>query len=588
MEELIIEIIDCPTNSYKLRADGIRAYYDEALVNANEFYLHFFEEVYEKLMFNDFNILWTPDTLSTNDIDPKDGFWAMEYFFFNTELISLLSDKYKITIVDNTSQEFRNQEELYKFIRSHGIRFSINKRKDESKTFKNSLKKLVKGSLRNFFTGLMNILQFLKKEYSERYADPQDLFRNDTKKKIIYLTIPPIGGMSIKDYLQWRYSSLFKQLKYHEERGNKVVLVSTKNFIDSDKFDYPLINTFWLLTKGERLKIAVTSLFLKVRTKLFIWLELMRPGNTSLEKYFIKNIPTKLYYAYKEHVAFDKLFKTYGSGLLIMKGPIVYKGACIHNYNARKYGVRVLSIAGRVLTSTRLTNCFLNLHRDGRFPAVLPHSMMLSDKISTESIRKQSEDIDIHPVETAQKTISENGSVHKPFTITLALQKRNEMEDMIDTVISSIRGMENIVLKLKLHPDFPMHPSLERKYGKNTFVNILPIETSLSDTVEMSDICITAYSTSAFEFARKMKPIVWINYVTLNSLFFTDVRKKVGLTVNDEDDLKDIIKRMKTDEVFYNEQRKSHYSQLKDVIYESGEYIYDSFNSIINKELKKI
>lgn len=589
MDKLKLHIVHCPTNHYKLSGEGIAEHYEEALKEGNQLYLDLYSKVYKGLMFKDFNTLWTPDTFSKNDIDPKDGFWAMGYFFFTVALLRILSKKSKLEIVDKTPSEFRNQKHLFRFLKEEGIKYSVNKEKRQQTSFKSSVRKFVMGSIRDIIKSKDKSIDFLKKEFLDGDDETIQRFGNDKNDAYIYLTIPPIGNMSVKEYLQWRYYALFKHLKPHEKKGNRVLLIGTKEFKDSDEFEYPFINAFKLLPKKKRLVAFLKAVFAKVRTSLYVFTQYLKPGISSVDKYFLKHVPRKLYYAVKENEAFDNLFETHGKGLLIMKGPIVYKGACIHNHNARKHGVRVLSISGRILTSTRLTNCFLDVHhKEDGFPTVMPHSMMVSDRISSESIQKQCEEIDIYPHETPRQKVTDHESVHNPFTITLALQKKNEMESMIEAVISAVQNMENVVVNFKMHPDFPIPLKQKEKYGKMPFVNILSIDTPLNEAVEMSDLCVTAYSTSAFEFAKKMKPIVWINYVTLNSLFFTDVHKKVGLVAGSNGELEQILRRMKEDRRFYDEQKKIHYTQLKNLVFETNNEVENSFNKIIDKELEKV
>lgn len=585
MDKLILEIVECPTNSYQIIGKDISRYFQEALEEANNMYKRFHDKAYRNLMFDNFNPLWTQDTISVNDIDAKDGFWSMNYFFFNISLVKILSQHFELKIIDKTKSPFRNQDYFFEFLENEGIEFQVLSNKKVSFPSVLYFKILIKNFLEDVIESSWNYLRFFKKEFlrSNRHAGKRLL--NNKKRSSLYFYIPPIGNMTLDSYINWRYRKLFK---YYEDKGKKIILFSIIDFERSESFKFQFININDLITWRDLFSITLKSIFYKWKVKQLIRKELKNQNISVPEKYFIRKIPTKLFYALKENCGYSKLFQQFGKGLLIMKGPIISKGAPLQTYNAKQKGIRVLSVSGRILTSTRLSNCFLDAYSDDRYPNILPHSMVVSDRISYNTIRNQSNEIDIHPLATNIESQVDGKQISNSITISLALQKRTEVEKLVDDVISITEKMEGVNVLLKQHPNFPIYWKLKEKFERVPFLKILDLETSLIETVENSDICITAYSSSALEFIKKGRPVIWVKYVTLNSLFFDEMFKKVGLTANGYEDLEAYIHRLKNDSEYYLNEKRKQYSQLKNLIYVSESRSASSFDSIIKNELEKI
>lgn len=587
MKKITVHIVDCPINSFKLTGENVEKYHDQALHKARDLYLQLHDEAYRQLMFKNFNALWTPDRNATNDIDPKDGFWTMYVFFFNTCLIKILSEKYVVEIIDDTGSQFRNQKHFYKFLKKEGIKIIISEKKRNSTSFKHSLKLFVIDSIQNTREALGNAINFFKEEFIESNTIPDISFEEESDKKIIYLAIPPVSNRNIEFYLGWRYTSIFEELNTFKKRGYRILLVGMRDYDKIDSFGFSLINVYQLVNKRERLGLFIKSFFYKIKVYLLVWSALLKASD-SIKKYFLKNIPTDFYFALKENRAFNYLFKSFGSGLWIMKGPLVYKGISIRSFNARKNGVRSFTISGRVMTDTRLTNCFLKAHTDNQFPNVLPHSIYVSDIISFETIRNQTNKIDIYSTRMDDGTQQFDSFNNDFFSVTLVLQKRNEIESMVDTVLAAIHNFEDVILNLKPHPDFPIYDQLKEKYNKKQNVNIFSSDASLSEAIKRSDVCISCYSSAALDFAKNNKPIIWLNNVTLNSLLFKDVHEKMGAIVNNTEELEELILKMKDDPDFYQKMQKKHNRSYKKFINELDEEVDTSLTTVIEKELEKV
>ena len=575
---LTIHIVSDPVHSYKLIGDHLNDYHEKALEDARDLYLDFYDEVYQNVITKDFNPLWTPDTKSDNEIDFKDDFWGVSYFLFNACLLKNLKREYDVKVIDETKSQFPIQKYLYQFLDQEKIAFE-KPYKEDRLINKNAIKKFVLQSLRNLPENIRNIPHEIRKRF---LLKKQNLSLQTGDKKTLYLFVEPVDDM---DFVDWRYS---KVLEEYGEKADEIVLLSTIDFKNSEEQDIPFINVNRLLSIWDLICVFFKSFFLNIRIRGYVFKSRLKHEGSVEFKYFLKNAPVNLFYPIRENVGFNNLFKKKGLGLLIIKGPVMNKSGAMQIYNARKYGIRTLIIASRILTSTRLSNQFVPSHFNDQYSAVLPYAMTVDDQISYETLQKQMYAIDIYPLRKKYDLKEvESVKLRTPFRITLALQKKKEIEAMAGEVIAAVEHLDDVVLDLKMHPLFPMYDQLVKRYQQIPFVNILPIDTSLSKAIDHSDLCVTAYSTAALEFAMKGKPIIWMKNVTFNRLFFADLQKKIGITTNNSEDLCKAIKQMRDDEEFYNTLRMDQHSQLKEIIYTSNSESY-SLNEIIDKELAKV
>ena len=580
MTELHIYIERDPVQYYKLTGKRVSEYHKKALENAKDLYLEFYDTVYRGLMTKDFNPLWMRDGISDNDVDFKDDFGEVSYFLFNVCLLRLLKKEYRIKVVDQTRFKFRNQEDLYSFLKQEGIELEKIHKPDRL-IDKNAIKKFVLQSLRELPENICSI----PKNFSERFLlKRQEIREAEKNKKTLYLYVEPVGkrGEGGKmEFIKWRYANLLDQ---NRQSDCNIVFISTIDFLNSDQKDIPFLNVNRLVSKSDLLRVFLKSLYLRVKISNFIISRRLDSRISAEFKFFLKNAPRNMFYPLREHLGFKKLFDKVGPGLLVIKGPIVNKGSAIQIYNAKQNGVRVLVISGRILTPTRLSNQFVKSHSYDLFPNVLPHSMVVDDKMSFETIRKQSDDIELYPLEK-KYDYSEKYPAN-PFRVTLVLQKKKEIEQMVEEVIQAIEGLDGIVLNLKMHPLFPIHRHLLKRYNQFSFVNVLPLHTQMNVVIENSDLCITAYSTAALEFAMKGSPVVWLKNVTFNRLFFADLQEEFGIVTENSDELRSIIIKMKDDKELYKKEVRLQQTQLNKIIYTPDERTY-SLKEILNSELAK-
>lgn len=580
MDKFTVYIVKCPIYSYKLKGENLDQFRERALYQARDLYLNLYENAYKRLMSKEFNPLWTPDTKSVNDLDFKDDFGTVSYFYFNICLLKILSKKYKVKVVDNIPSEFKDQRYIYDFVNENDIELVTPKKRGWHKQRVKKLMydaiqsaKKLPGSAIEKIDELKEIL-FLKKE------SPLE----KSNERTIYIYVHSVGG-SLKEYLNWRYSDLLEGLK---GLNYNIIIVSTIDFKDSDKVGYPFININRLVSKSDLLKSFIKSNLMRLKIIGFKINENLRSHLQTEEKYFLKNLPLHFFYPICEIYGLDHLFKVGGKGLLIIKGPVNNKGASSLIFKAKKYGVRLLVISPRILTSTRFSNQYIKAHTEDQYPAIYPSSMLVYDRISYQAIENQLKEIQLYPVGIDKSPqVDLATEKHSPFVFTLVLQKRNEIKEMVEEVVEAIKGMSDIEIQLKMHPSFPVPDYLVKEYRQIPNVRILPKNTSLSEAIKHSNACITSYSTAALEFAKEGKPIIWLRNVTLNSLFFTELQNWVGINVDDSYQLKEILKRMKDDPEYYSEECKNQYKQIYQLLYQQGDRDLYTLTEVIKREIEK-
>ncbi len=582
MAKLTVEIIACPIYSYKLRAEGIQDYHEKALEQARDLYLKLYENAYQQLMGNNFNPLWTPDTKAENDLDFKDDFGRVTYFYFNISLLKKLLKLYEIEIVDRTQSKFEDQHFLYSFFEEEGIPFKV-PNKSAKRFAKHKVRQFVVEGIRNLPRTASSTVDNLKEKLSTWEED----LNVSPAGKVDYLYLHSFKGMSLKNYLNWRYGEIIPSL---EKKGYQIIVLSTIDFDGANSIDYPFFNVNRLVSKSEIRKAFIQSFLYKTRVNFYTAKEWAKSSTGTEERYFLANLPADFFYAFRELTGLDKLFKEIGPGLLLIKGPVNNKGASSLFFTARRNGVRVMVISPRILTSTRFSNQFIKTHFKEGYPDIYPHSIAVDDQVSFETIENQTDQIELYRVRQ-EKDIVENTNAEvdfKPFRITLVLQKRKEIKEMAEYVIEGLKGLRNVIVQFKEHPSFPIPNNLLDKYKEVDYVQILPSDITLEQTVEKSDLCVTSYSSAALEFVKSGKPVIWLENVTSNSIFFADLYRKLGLRAKSSEELKESIKNLTADPVHYYKERDRQYEQIKKLLFISENEHVHSLSEIVDKEFEKV
>lgn len=582
MATLTVEIIACPIYSYKLRGEGVQGYHEEALKQAKDLYLQLYEDVYQQLMGKDFNPLWTPDTKAENDLDFKDDFGRVSYFYFNVSLLKILLEEYEIEIVDRTKSEFEDQYFLYSFFEEKGIPFKA-PNKSSTRFAKHKIRQFVVEGIKNLPRTARSKIDNLQEKLTLQEED----IHVRSEGKVVYLYLHSFKGMGLRDYLNWRYGELLPSL---EKKGYQIIVLSTIDFEGDDSIDYPFFNVNRLVSKSEIRKAFTESLLYKTRVNFYKAKKWGRPSTDTEKKYFLSNLPTDFFYALIELSGLEILFREIGPGLLLIKGPVNNKGASSLFFTARKNGVRVMVISPRILTSTRFSNQFIKTHFKEEYPDIYPHSIAVDDQVSFETIQNQTDQIELYRVKQKRDMI-ENTDTRidfRPFRITLILQKRKEIQQMAEYVIKGVKGLSNVIVHFKEHPSFPIPDILLDGYKKIDYVQILPSDVSLDQTVEKSDLCVTSYSSAALEFVKQGKPVIWLENVTSNSIFFADLYRKLGLRAKSSNELNELIKSFVDDPSNYYQERDRQYEQIKDLLFHSEDQHANSLMEIVDKEFEKV
>jgi len=585
MEKLKIVIENCPNHSYKLVGEGIDEFQEQALEQANQIYLKCYDRAYKLLMFKKINSLWAFSLIDKNKIDPRDGFWEVNYFYFNISLINVLKDHFDLQVLDKTSGRFINKDYFFRYLNQNNVQYkeeNISKT-NHKKTFKTKLKHSLKNNYKWLSEKINNYRYLLT-------SGGAKLNLSNSKRKL-FLYIYPVGNMTLSEYLKWRYSEV---LKHYKDSDSEIVLVSTKDFKEADQLDYKFVNINRLLSKKDLLVAFLESKKIKKKTEERVKNEIARNELELEYEFFLKKVPKYYFDTIKEQVGFSKFFIKYGPGLLLHVGSIVNKGAPIYINSAKKNKSRVLAVAGRILTSNRLSNLISEVQKHNNYPNVLPDSIIVFDGVSEEVIKKQHSDINIYSTKKGKiedinvSRRSVHVSNNHPFRITLALQKKRESREMIEQVINAIEDQKHIVLNLKMHPNFPLHEKYIKLYQKHSFINFFSPKISLDKAIVETDVCISAYSSAALEFAKKYKPIIWLKNITLDSLFFSDVHNRIGLKARNIKELATIINKLAYNISYYESVKNEMRSNLKDVVNFEKPHVSESIRDIFDSEFTKI
>lgn len=582
MDKLTVKIVTCPIYSYKLKAEGIQHYHEKALKQAKDLYLELYEGAYQELMGKDFNPLWTPDTKAENDLDFKDDFGRVSYFYFNICLLKILLEEYEVEILDQTKAEFEDQYFLYAFFEEEGISLDV-PNKNAKRFAKHKIKQFIVEGLKNTPRTVEKKVDDLK----EKFSLHEHQIQVSRSGKVVYLYLHSFKGMSLKSYLNWRYGEIIPSL---EKKGYQIIVLSTIDFEGPESIDYPFYNVNRLVSKPEIRKTFTESFLYKTRVNFFKAKEWSRSKTDTEKRYFLANLPTDFFYAFRELSGLNNLFKKIGPGLLLIKGPVNNKGASSIFFSARKNGVRVMVVSPRILTSTRFSNQFIKTHFKKGYPDIYPHSIAVDDQVSFETIENQTDQIELYRVRQ-KDTIADKPDAEidfQPFRITLILQKRKEIQQMAEFVIQGVKGLSNVTVQFKEHPSFPIPNNLLNRFKEIDYVQILPSDISLEKTVEKSDLCVTSYSSAAIEFVKNGKPVIWLESVTSNSVFFADLYRKLGLSAKSTEELNELIKNIVSEPANYYKERDRQYEQVKKLLFYSQDQQANSLLEIVDNEYEKI
>ncbi|GEM_PF-4350685 len=569
-----INIEKCKYFGYKLTGRHIKNFYEEALNISNKKFLDCYSKIYKGLMFEDFNALW--QSKPANKLDPLDSFWNVNYTIFNISIIELILKQYKVNV--HVNKDVYNKEVFYifKFCRLNNIDINFNK---------------LKAILMKFFElkGEMNSrIKILKKLLiSTRNIGRHDKKIKKENAKTAYLYVYN-NAKSLSSYIKWRYKDIIKELKKNDFR---IILFSSTNIKGSNKSEDTFINTTGFLGVSDFLRLGIKSFRDSFKIKKFIRKEKRLNKKNVVYSYILKQSPSSLLLGLKNSAGFERMVRLYGKGILLNAESLVNKKFAIYNSISRNYKIKTIAIAGRVLTKQRLSNRLVKAHIDNSCPKAIPDSIMVFDKISQQVLKKESHGkINVYSCQNKNETIKKSELRENIQSVAVLLQKpEDNMQNLIDHVLDTLKGMGDIKVYIKMHPNFPMPEHLKNRYSKLSSVIILPINERLEKVVSFSDICVTSYSTAALEFAKAGKLIIWAPYVTLNSVFYKDLQDKIGLKAEDKESLENIFESIVNDKGYYKKKSEENYKQIKNLLFNGSvkQYVLTK-TEVIEKEYSKL
>ena len=582
IQKLNIFIEECPIHSYRLTGRGIESYWEEALEWSNRFYLDMYDKVYRDLMAGEFNPVWTPDTTSVNDLDFKDDFGSVSYLIFNMFLLKLLAKKQELNVVDNTEKRFRDQRLLFKFLRKNQIEFKLNDEKKANTSFKNRQKKRVLKFVKKMGSKFINHFRPSAKEIRSEY----ELQGSKTANETIYFYVHPCGDMKLSDYVNWRYSSILNEI---DTDNRQLIFLSTRDFDDAEEFKHPFFNVNRLLSREKEREIHFRSFLLKIKILIYKGIMLLK-SRDAYKTAFLEHLPTQFFNTMREYEGLNHLFELYGKGVLFIKGPVNNKGVSIVSAQANHHDIRVSVIQPRIFTEQRLSNQYTSAQYDPNLPHLIPDSMVLYDQISSKTIKSQTDKIHIYSI------LNGIGELHDlkgeagggTFTVTLTLQRSDEVGVMVNHVVNALTGLKGITLNLKEHPVFKAPESVKSRFEGFPWVHLLDSDVSLQSCVISSDLCISSYSSAALEFAAGGCPIIWMKNVTLNSIFFSDVQDTIGIEARSATELAEVVRSMKNNPANYNEEREKQYKVVREEIYNNCDNMDGDFEDVVRSEFRKV
>jgi hypothetical protein len=551
----------------------------ESFESSEEFYLQVYDEVYRDLMGASFNPMWTPDTTAVNDLDFKDDFGSVSYLIFNLFLIRRLSDKADLHVIDRTKKKFRHQRRFYQFLRKNGILLTINSEKLGQTSFKNRQKKRVFGLFKRLKQTVSGMADCMKRELASKTVHPGKPANGET----IYFYLHPHGNMGLEEYVNWRYSDVLNQI---ETENRNVIFFSTRDFEHSNKFRYPFVNIRRLTLKKDLLSIYLHSIFLKLKVRIYKEFKQLKSSDIA-RSVFLDHLPTGFFTTLQEYEGLARLFDTYGKGVLFIKGPVNNKGVSLLNAKAKDRDIRVCLIQPRILTRQRYSNQYVPAQVDPAYPSLIPDVMVTFDQISTKTVYNQTKKIKIYPFQHLTE-ISDTRVVQQKnenLRITLILQRSDEVPVMVDHVVNALDGMDGVTLYLKEHPVLKAPKEIHQRFAESSWINILNGDVSVREAIELSDLCISSYSSAALEFAASGCPIIWMKNVTLNSLFFSDIHDTVGIVTRNSDELCEIIHHLKRDPDFLEEVKQKQLSTVREQIFHLGEAYRSDFGEVLRNEM---
>jgi hypothetical protein len=570
---------------YKVTGEDISQYYPGALHNANERFLEYYDRLYRELsLARDLNLAWI------SEADPKDTFWGFNYLLFVIALIRSCARTQKLNITITGAIPRYEKKCIVRVCSELGDRVSIAGHVDvkQEQAGAPGLKTLAKSAF-----SLKNNIRSFRRAFFNKYPVKDSgrsigfHIRNarqaDLYVKARYADLP--GLLAGKEYRVFFFSDEFalpgktSNIKVESRDGSvsRLPLYTYNSFISPGSYIGLYIESIRLHllshNKITRLKKQNTQ------PEFGYLLDTLQITNDTILKLLVARK------GFKNLAAIKK------PGVIVYSGLLYNKMAGLYNSICRQYNIRTFSISNRIMTRERLSNRLTAGQK--KSSAQLPHAVAVFDQVSDVVFSEQAP-ADIAVYRCTRNRSGAGNEQHtdhpgiknpdKKITVTLILQRvEDNMEEMIDSVIRAVDGSGGS-LHLKAHPGFPVPGKLQEKYRHYSQVEILPVTQSLEEAADRADLCITAYSTAALEFAKKGRPVIWLNYITINSLLYLTLQDRIGLVANNEKELQKIVAEIIQSTEYYVRQSRLCYDRAKELVFPGGDPLVKTLLEAIEQE----
>lgn len=564
---------------YRLDIEGLSSK-DEYLLNemaikkSTQRFLNDMNTIYSLPIatYNGVNILW-----ENNRIRRIDGFSTQSYFYFICAKLRILLEENAVEVqcycdlnksmystlkalckecgtkIRRVDRKLSYTEAAIKYNPIKKAKPKVTRIDSLFSTTKKIFNKLLEIALRPIILGMYNLL-----------------LKRANKDGVIWFHVL-YQKMPIPNYLKWRFGLLGDHLS---ERNQ---LKGYFFFSNNDKFKVindiirgfytrePVICLNWYITDKRR-KMLLHSAN-RIKASINEAINALAFNNNGAEFDYLLNATKRIsainiLNKLEQYDATLQFSKKLNKTLFIQAEAFLKNRYCIAAL--RKQGHRVLSVSDRFYTKNRLSNIVVEQELSENNSITLPDSYAIFDQISKQTLMDNSfETNSIHifkrgsDLQHLQNKQQNSNNDEKPFTILILLQTLEDKPlQIIQDVVRAVEEQQqkNAHIIIKSHPNFPPEADvLTFLEGINISHSLYTEAIDMDELTSKCDIAISAYSTATLTAVAQGKPIIWLPYISLNSLFLKDVYDSVGIKATDPSMFRSSIQNLITDKGFYQD-----------------------------------
>lgn len=514
-------------------------------------YRHLLEEFFKKSWHEDVNLLWFPRAL-----EPTDGFSPITYLFFCGFLLRAYKSKGASRVIFDTDRI--NPQELHYF---KELCNELNLEVEFSPSFKVFTPRLFK--TKKLLWKVLKWLLFIPENLASFMLRPAmvGIFKRhfksipETKRvwKYVFSTSRTTPGhlpwvfnnkynkQELKNLIGSPISSLFFSFTTHPNWLVQMkikwiyALYAVMKLRTKDSFVTP----DWLLTAKDRKKNRTAAKETLKQQKSRLTSENFFAQLDAEEKFFLneyqKNISEDEISRYLDiYTGFSKMFALSKESAVLDAYAIFKNDRCFVSA-AHSLGMKVISVANRIYTDTRVSNLPTKSELlDGRS---LPDIYLVEDPISRDTLLNcgVSPEIIIGGDSVIADLQIKNLKEDAENKVLIVLQLDTDNEG----IISAAQTIRELVPNASL--EFLPHPY---GYSHNKNLNAKGFRLlTIGSEVRYSDysFCVSAYSSVGLKAIQKGCPVLWVPYTTISSLFMLKVIESFGVVSWSEEELKQLF-----------------------------------------------